>query len=132
MASTPPALSISDVERLLEEKKSHLERLVGQREQLQKRIDDLDRQMQAAVSLEGPRRRMGRPRLSNVAPLRTVVLEVLKKNKKGLVLSELTTKVIEAGYKSQSANFQNVIYQCLYYTPEIEQDASTKRYSLKK
>jgi hypothetical protein len=102
-----PPISIADVERLLEEK-SYLEQLIDQRGQLRKQIDDLDRRIQAALSLERPRH-LGRPRLSNVAPLRTVVLEVLKKNNRGLVLSELTAKAIVAGYKNQLGNFENVI-----------------------
>jgi hypothetical protein len=132
MASSPP-LSILDVERLLEEKKSQIEELVAKREKLQKQILDLDQQMHDAASLQGPqRRRRGKPRLANTASLRTFVLNVLKKHKKGLLASEVTEKVIAAGYQTQSNNFHNVVYQCLYHTPAIEQDPASKRYSLAK
>jgi predicted transcriptional regulator len=53
MASSPP-LSILDVERLLEEKKSQIEELVAKREKLQKQILDLDQQMHDAANRDSP------------------------------------------------------------------------------
>jgi IS30 family transposase len=132
MASTPPIQSIPDIERLLEEKKSHLERLITLREQIQKKIDDLDIEMQSAAHLQPTKKRRGRPRLTNASPLRKVVAEILTKHKKGLTLSEITAKATEAGYRSQSKSFSNVIYQCLYHSSSVELNRHTGIYSLKK
>jgi hypothetical protein len=129
MTSKP--LSVADVERLLLEQKSRLEPLVAKRKELQDQLDDLDRQMYEVASFGGPRRRRGPPRLVNTAPLRTYVLNVLKKHKKGLLLADVTEKVLAAGYQSQAQMFQNVVYQCLYHFHEIEQDPNTGRYFAK-
>ena len=137
MASTPAIQSIPDVLRLLEEKQKHLEDLLAQRDQIQRQINDIDWEIQAAATVGRPPRRpktrspsLARP--VNTAPLRQFVIAALKKQKKGLLISELTSKILEAGYQTQSELFQNVVYQCLYKAPEIEHDPRTGRYSLKK
>jgi hypothetical protein len=132
MAASGQNQSIPDLERLLDEKRSRLEDLVRQREELRKQIDKLDQQMHDAATLKDPKARAGKRRMSNSAPLRSVVMDILKKNKKGFRLSDLSVKVVEAGYKSHSSNFQNVVYQCLYHSSTIEQDESTGCYRLKK
>ncbi len=47
-------------------------------------------------------------------PLNGVVLGILKDNKNGFTISELQKEVLATGYKSSSANFKSVLYQCLY------------------
>jgi hypothetical protein len=119
------ALSIPD-------KRDQLEQLIAQRERLQKQIDQLDHQIQQSTNLDNARLRRVKPRLSNPGPLRQFVFTALKKHKKGLTLPEIVAHVLEAGYRSQSAHFPNIVYQCLYHTPHIDHDANTRRYSLKK
>ena len=46
-------------------------------------------------------------------------------------MADLTTKITEAGYKSSSSNFRNVLYQCLYNTKTISFDRATGTYRLK-
>ncbi len=59
------------------------------------------------------------------------MVEILGRTKKGLTLAELGQKVLDAGYKSSSSNFRNVLYQCVYNTKDVYHDESTGTYKLK-
>ena len=59
-----------------------------------------------------------------------MISEILSKSKKGLTLEELVPKVVEAGYKSSSSNFSNMIYQNIYTSEGIAKDAETGCYTL--
>ena len=130
MAELP---NIADLERQIEERRTKVLELFAKREKLQAEIDQIDAEMGNLANVDGRSgRRRGKPRLKNKSPLRPVVLQVLGKNKKGLSLNDLADKILEAGYKSNSVNFKNVVYQCLYNTSEIEHDAVKGVYKLKK
>eukprot|EP00456_Euglypha_rotunda_P079096 TRINITY_DN758_c1_g1_i1.p1 TRINITY_DN758_c1_g1~~TRINITY_DN758_c1_g1_i1.p1 ORF type:complete len:146 (-),score=28.08 TRINITY_DN758_c1_g1_i1:92-529(-) len=133
---TTPATptSIADLERLLEEKRSLLQDLVEKRERLRKEIDDLDTQIQAAASVDGPltRRAVRKRRLKNDMSLKSAIHSVLTKNKKGLSLADLETAVSETGYKSGSSNFRNVVYQAVYNSADIVRDENSGLYKLQK
>lgn len=129
------SLSVADLEKILDERKAALQDLGQRRDVAQKALDDIDKQIQELMGDDrslgmGRRRRRRRPK--NEQSLRTVVLEVLKKNKAGLTLAMLADAVVETGYKSNSRNFRNVLYQCLYNTEAIIHDAPTGCYKLKK
>lgn len=133
MARQATNLSVSDLERLLDSRRTQLDRLVKKRERLQR---DLDRIQQKISGLEGARlargpkrRKLGR-RVKNAKPLRAYVLDVLGKSKKGFSLADLEQKVLEAGYQSKSAKFRTVLYQCLYNTEGIVHDENTGAYRL--
>lgn len=132
MAGETSALSIPDIERLLDEQKNKLLGLVRQREKLQKDIDAIDEEIQRATDLRGAARRPRKKRMSNAAPLRVVVQGILKTYKKGLPLDDLTAKVSETGYRSTSSNLRNVVYQSVYNSSNIEFDAKSGNYRLKK
>lgn len=132
MATDSPNLSIAELERLLETKKDSLLDLAQRREDLVKQIAGLDQEIQQMADLRGMPRRQRPKRLPNATPLRTVLLDVLKKNKKGFKLDDLAVKIAESGYRSASQNFSNVVYQCIYNTPEVELDEKTGCYRLKK
>jgi hypothetical protein len=120
---------------MIEDRRSQVQDLFKKRDHIQKELDRLDVEIQRAANLDAPlrrRRRAGRRRIKNETSLRSVVLQILGKNKKGFPLSELAEKVQEAGYKSGSQNFKNVVYQCVYHTPEIALDSATGCYRIKR
>lgn len=132
MAKVSNQMSVAELERLLENRKTQLNRLTKERDKLQK---DLQRVEEKISSLEGGRgmgRRVGgtvRPK--NKKSLHEVVTEILGRSKKGFPLGKLHDKVLESGYKTNSNNFKNVLYQCLYNSDDIQHDNKTGNYYLK-
>lgn len=125
-------LNLGEIERILDERKGQLRELAERRDALQKQLDQVDREIQELI---GDGRGLGnfkrkRKRVKNERSLRTLVLETLKANKKGFTLADLADKIKETGYKSNSRNFRNVLYQCLYNTEGIVHDDSTGCYKL--
>jgi hypothetical protein len=132
MATDVSSLSLADLERLLKERQAHLDTLLKNRDELQAGIARLDAQMQALLEFRGKGRSLSRPRASNETPLRDVVISVLGKKKKGLSLQDLAEQVLATGYQSNSRNFANVVYQCVYHHPDIVHDDATGLYRLDK
>lgn len=132
MSTDSPNLSIAELERLLDSKKNNLVDLAKRREDLVEQIAELDRQIQQMADLRGIASRSRRKRVVNASPLRAVILDVLRKNKKGFKLADLAAKITETGYRSQSANFTNVVYQTLHKVSEIKLDEKTGCYRIKK
>jgi len=132
MAKDPAPLSIADLERILDERRDQVQTLLRKQEKLQKDIAKLDAEIQDAMNPNAPIGRAKRrgPRVKNETSLRTVVEGILAKSKKGLSLSDLANKVTETGYKSNSRNFKNVVYQCVYNSENIVQDEATGSYRL--
>jgi len=130
MAKTAGVMSVAELEQILEDRKVKAIDLGKRREELQKQLDEIDRQI---LEVMGDNRvvRRRRRRLKNEMSLRSHVLELLGKSKKGFSMVDLTTKIMEAGYKSSSRNFRNVLYQCLYNTEGVTFDQATGCYKLK-
>lgn len=56
-----------------------------------------------------------KPRGTRTQPsLKSLILDVLSKNKAGLELSEIVEEVLKTGYTSSAKNFSIVVYQNLY------------------
>lgn len=129
----PQALSVSDLEKILDDRKVQLRELAERRTALQTELDKVDEEIQSIIGPGGsmPKGRRRR-RVKNEQSLRAHVIEMLSANRKGLSLGELAEKVISTGYKSHSKNFRNVLYQCLYNTPGITHDSDTGCYTYKK
>lgn len=133
MARNSRDLSVAELERLLDRRKSKLSNLNKKRDSLQKQLTNVETQI---VALEGKptdgrkRGRRSRKRPKNEKPLQEVVSDVLRRTKRGYTLSDLSEKVLEAGYKSNSTDFKNVLYQCIYKAEEIVHDEETGRYRL--
>jgi hypothetical protein len=133
MPDAPNDLSVIELERLLKVRKSRLDDLLRRRDRLQSQLGKLDEEI---ADLSGDRQhvpvrsRRG-PRIKNERSLREYVVEILGRSKKGLTLAELAQKVLDAGYKSDSANFRNVLYQCVYNTKDLYHDESTGTYRMK-
>ena len=133
MAKNTKELSVAALERLLNRRVSLLEKLTTKREKLQK---DLARVEQRICALEGRRggpktsvRRRKRPR--NAKPLAEVVADLLSRSKTGYPQAKLSEKVLATGYKSGSSDFKNVLYQCLYNSPNVVHEPETGNYKLK-
>lgn len=160
MSRAESEISVADLERILDARKSLVQELGKRRDALHKELAEIQEQLQGIVGAEvkikksgakrgrppgsgkrGPssgKRGPGRPRGSknrgarpkNERSLRDVISELLSKSKKGLTLEELTPKVVEAGYKSNSSNFSNMIYQNIYNSEGIVKDPETGCYTL--
>lgn len=130
MAKAAGVMSVAELEQILEDRKVKAMDLGKRREELQKQLDEIDRQI---LEVMGDNRvvRRRRRRLKNEMSLRSHVLELLGKSKKGYSMADLTTKIMEAGYKSSSRNFRNVLYQCLYNTEGVTFDQASGCYKLK-
>lgn len=128
-------LTVAQLEKMLEAKKSRLMVLLRQRDQLRKQLAVVSDKIAAVGGEAAPRTPAGlkrRKRPKNDKTLLQVVLEVLGDNKKGLSLSDLSAKVLEAGYKTGSAAFSNTVYQCLYHNgDQIAYDSEARLYRLK-
>jgi hypothetical protein len=130
MAKTAGVMSVAELEQILEDRKVKAMDLGKRREELQKQLDEIDRQI---LEVMGDNRviRRRRRRLKNEMSLRSHVLELLGKSKKGYSMADLTAKIMEAGYKSSSRNFRNVLYQCLYNTEGVTFDQASGCYKMK-
>ncbi len=128
-------LSVSELERLLTKRKSQLGKLTRRRTALERQLAAIDHKIgqlggiAAGKSFSVRRKIRRRPR--NAKSLTAVVVDVLKKNKAGLSLDKLASKVRATGYKSHSADFKNVVYQCLYNNRKtIARDENAGLYKL--
>lgn len=135
MARVVEEMSVAELERALNNRKTLLERAIQKRDHLKSQLDAVDNDI---AVLEGRRPAPGSFGPRHPAPLRAknakslhqVVTDVLTENKKGLPLAGLHNAVLETGYKTHSKNFKNVLYQCLYNAKEFEHDPGTGRYRL--
>jgi hypothetical protein len=127
-------LTVSQLERLLERKRARLEKLQHRRDQLLRQLARVDAQI-ASIGGARPLERTGRPkrkRPRNSMTLLQAVVDVLGQNKKGITLKQLAAKILEKGYKTASANFENTIYQIIYNNRDkVVHDGKTKTYRLK-
>lgn len=127
-------MTVMQLERILERKKSKLEGLLKRRERLQKQLSSVEGRIGAigGIRTEGGRGRKIRKRPKNDRPLIAVVVDVLSHHKKGLTLKDLAAKVLETGYKTYSDKFENTVYQCLYNNSgKLAHDAKTHIYRVK-
>jgi hypothetical protein len=129
----PQDLSLTELQQMVESKASEVSELKAKRSELKKELDDLDQLIQQTEGGNG-RRRAGRPRRTagtgapkkkvarkakrtrakNKKSAKTYAVEILSATPQGLPLDELAKKILESGYKSNSASFKNTLYQSLY------------------
>src|SRR5689334_6284087 len=128
MAKSSADLTVAELERILTTRRSALQDLNKRRAKVQKELDKIDGEIHVLTGTSG--RRRGR-RTKNKLSLREMVLELLKKTKKGYTLADLSRTILDSGYKTASTNFRNVLYQCLYNTSGIYHDDATGTYRYK-
>lgn len=136
-------MSLAQLESMLEEQKNRLDNLKQKQKDLEADLQNVNQEIAMIEGNGGGRR--GRPpgsksgstrsvrrrRAKNAKPLKAYVIDVLNANKKGLTLQEISDKVQEAGYKSKSKSFKNVLYQCLYHNREFMHDSDAGIYKLR-
>ncbi len=148
MAADLGNLSIAQLEALINSRKSKLSSLYERRDHLAKQLDAINGEIAAAEGTSVGATR-GRPahftkaaavakrrgaavqRAQNDKSLKTYVEEVLAASKKGLTIGEIQEAVLKSGYTTNSANFKNTLYQCLYHNEKaFVLDKKTKTYKL--
>lgn len=128
MARASSDLTVAELEHMLNTRRSALQELNKRRAKVQKELNKIDAEIHSLTGASS--RRRGR-RTKNKLSLRETVLDLLKKNKKGYSLSEMSKLILDSGYKTASTNFRNVLYQCLYNTTGIYHDESSGTYRYK-
>jgi len=119
-------MSVADLNRILNERQSRVNKLKKKRDSYLEKVQGLEDQIH---ELEGEGAGAGtgtRPR--NEKPLHDYVTDILGRHKKGLALADLAEKVLKAGYKTNSSNFNNTVYQCVYKSDEIDRDEKSGNY----
>ena len=105
-------LSLSQLERMLNQRRRDLSRLSRKRAAAQRKLDDIDEKLRRlggnGISIRG-----GGRRARNDKPLVEVIHEVLQKSARPLRVSAIAEAVSSAGYRSNSDNFRGIVNQML-------------------
>ena len=133
MRTFPANISVAELEKLLLVRKNQLEELLQRKSQLQAQLHDVDQEI---ARMQGNRSTSTgvatpRARTMNDKSLREYVLLILGKSKRGMSLADLSEKVLAAGYRTESHNFRNVLYQCVYNSKDVYHDEKTGTYRLR-
>jgi hypothetical protein len=118
--------SITDLQRLLNERRSALKKLAKQRTKVQKKLDGIDREIAGLGGSGGGSGARVRNDLSLVATLETVL-----KGKQSMQVGDIVDAVEARGYRSNSANFRGIVNQTLIKEPQFS-SAGRGLYRLKK
>lgn len=121
-------LSIADLERILDRRRSKLTGLERERGKLVKQLDALDREI-GALGGNG-RSKSGRAR--NASSLTETIVEVLRKANGALKVAEIVSRVEASGYRSSSANFRGIVNQALIKDKRFLKGDTRGSYLLKK
>ena len=104
-------LTVADLEKALQAKRSKLDDLMSKRAKMRFELDGLEEQIQRLAGMpltesdtphRGRAKRKMRRRVKGQPSLKVWVKNELAKAKKGLTIDEIIEKVQEAGYKSTS------------------------------
>jgi hypothetical protein len=118
--------SITDLQRLLNERRSALKKLAKQRTKVQRKLDGIDREIAGLGGSGGGGGARVRNDLSLVATLETVL-----KGKQSMQVGDIVDAVEARGYRSNSANFRGIVNQTLIKEPQFS-SAGRGLYRLKK
>lgn len=127
-------MTVAQLERLLQKKRTRLDSLEQRRKQLLKQLQQVDERIAqlGGVVRDARQPRRGRKRPKNAQTLLQAMSQVLATNKRGLTLKDLSAKILEMGYKTASSNFENTVYQIIYNNQgKVAHDPKTKTYRLK-
>jgi hypothetical protein len=114
--------NIAQLERVLEEKRSELEKLRRQRADAQKKLNQIDRMIErVGGGMNGSGRRGGGGgggmtaggRARNARSLMDTLEAVLRETGRPMKVSEIMEAAIASGYRSGSANFRGIVNQTL-------------------
>ena len=119
--------SISDLERLLDSRRSALQKLSKQRTKIQRKLDAIDREIHG---LGGSGGGGGGTRVRNDMSLVAMLGAVLK-GKEAMQVGDIVDAVKARGYRSNSANFRGIVNQTLIKESQFA-SAGRGLYKLKK
>lgn len=106
-------LTVSQLERLLEKRRSEVETLAKERRILQGRLDAVDAKMRTLAGNGGGFTMTAAGRARNPVSLVTAMSDALAKAGTPLSVGEILNRVQESGYHSNAANFRAIINQTL-------------------
>ena len=136
--------TVAQLEQMLSERREKLAELESRRDLLQAELTSVESQIAAEQSGSAPAsvprpakisrkaKPAGAGRKRKQPSLKSLVLDILEKSKKGMTLSELSDKVLATGYSSNATNFKTVLYQSLYSLKQdsVDYDSESKVYRL--
>ena len=112
--STGNGLTISQLQQILNQRKSELGKLHKRRVRAQRELDHIDKQI---ARLEGRAvaggRRGGGTRARNERSLVETLQEVMRQGKRPMRVGDLVEAVQRGGYRSNAANFRGLVNQTL-------------------
>lgn len=107
-------LSICELERILEHRRSELQQLSQERAKLQKRLEEIDEHIHKLGGEEADALlRAHPPRIHNEKSLTEMIVAVLQQAPQPMRVSDIAHKTQELGYKTTSANFRGIVNQTL-------------------
>lgn len=130
--------TISQLQKMLEERQSKLEELTQERQSLLVELKKIDTQIEELsgeslddtfTNVEIPKNGQKKKKVTGRKTSVDYAKEVLAHHPDGLDLEELSEAVLKAGYPTNSKNFSNSLYQSLYKNPEVIRN-SEGRYQL--
>ena len=128
---TVNGLSIDELERMLQSRRSLVQKLERQRSKVVRKLDALDDRIRQLGGSAGRGGRSGGGRARNDQSLVEVIHSVLQKAGKPLRVSAIADAANSAGYRSSSANFRGIVNQMLIKDPRFTSQ-SRGFYQLKK
>jgi len=106
-------LSIDELERMLQSRRSLVQKLERQRSKVVRKLDALDDRIRQLGGSAGRSGRSGGGRARNDQSLLEVIESVLKSSGKPMKVGEIADAVQSKGYRSNSANFRGIVNQTL-------------------
>lgn len=121
-------MSVAELQRLLNNRKLAVNKMRRKRDGYLEKAAALDAQIKEIEGEGSATNGRTGARQQNEKALHVYVREILGKHKKGLPLADLAEKVLKAGYKTNSVNFNNTVYQCVYKAEDIQKDEAGNYY----
>jgi hypothetical protein len=124
----PDQLTIAQLEKILEGRRSRLANLQRQRGQLLKRVESVDRKI---LALGGNGRRGAGGRAKNSRSLSDTIVQVLTGHGGPMKVAQIVKTVLGTGYQTTSDNFRSIVNQALIKDKRFV-SADRGHYQLKK
>jgi len=127
MARPKNMISIADLEKMLDSRKSDLIKLQSERATAAKKLHEIDQQISKLGGTTTAANGSAKPSQASVTPVKTSksgkrakntmslteALASVLKGKEPMAIADIVTGVEAAGYKSSSANFRGIVNQTL-------------------
>ena len=106
-------LTISQLQALLNGRRSELAKLQKQRQKIARKLAQLDSRIASLGGGRGGRNGGGGSRVRNEKSLNDMIAGVLGKSGKAMGVGDIESAVRAGGYRSNSANFRGIVNQTL-------------------